>query len=165
MRRAQPKRPIPRRPTSRVVASLPPVVEPELEKTDPEEPMDGEPVPWIDRRHFPRAIYQTVAWLAPADDGGAMRRPIIRTRDINLVGLGFRARQDLSALGEAVLRLPAATGRSISVACRVRRSRELGNGWFDGLVEFLTPQPDLTISNGQLWRKPAAKQRKGPRGR
>jgi hypothetical protein len=49
--------------------------------------------------------------------------------------------------------LPAATGRSISVACRVRRSRELGNGWFDGLVEFLKPQPELTIRNGQLWRK------------
>ncbi len=131
------------------------VVKPEidLEKMDPDDMVDGPPVAWIDRRHIPRTSYQTVAWLAPADAEGALRRPIIKTRDINIRGLGFRARQDLSALGEAVLRLPATAGRSISVACRVRRSRELGNGWFDGLVEFLTPQPDLSVSNGQLWQK------------
>jgi hypothetical protein len=131
-----------------------------FEKVDPNEPMDGEPVPWIERRHWTRSVFETVAWLAPADDSGAIRRPIIRTRDINRMGLGFRARQDLSALGEAILRLPAATGRSISVACRVRRSRELGNGWFDGLVEFLTPQPDLTIRDGQLWKKAITRKRR-----
>jgi hypothetical protein len=152
MARISSKRTLPRRNGRRVIQ--PPVdLEIPLEKVDPNDPMDGVPVEWIDRRHHPRSHYETVAWLAPADDSGAIRRPIIRTRDINLVGLGFRARQDLSALGQAILRLPGATGRSISVACRVRRSRELGNGWFDGLAEFLTPQPDLTIRNGQLWRK------------
>lgn len=105
--------------------------------------MEGPPVARIDRRHWSRTSYRTQAWLAPADAEGAVRPPLIRTRDINPCGLGFIARQDLSALGEAILQLPLATGRLVHVACRVRRSLELGNGWFDGLVEFLQPQPDL----------------------
>lgn len=104
----------------------------------------------IDRRQLPRTCYPTHAYLAPADEAGATRLPLIRVRDFNQRALGFRARQDLSALDEAVLRLPAAANRVISVACRVRRSMELGNGWFDGLVEFLHPLPDLAVKDGQL---------------
>jgi len=115
------------------------------------EPMEGpQPLPRIDRRHLPRTSYQTTAWLAPADDTGAIRRPIIRTRDLNLKALGFRTRQDVSALGNAILRLPAATGRYIAVACRVRRSLEMGDGWFDCLVEFVQPQPDLATRHAEL---------------
>jgi hypothetical protein len=130
------------------------------------EPMEGpEPLPRIDRRHLPRTSYQTTAWLAPADDTGAIRRPIIRTRDLSLHGLGFRARQDVSALGNAVLRLPAATGRCIAVACRVRRSLEMADGWFDGLVEFLQPQPDLATRHTQLCAQPIKKASDNPRRR
>ena len=122
------------------------------------EPMEGpQPLPRIDRRHLPRTSYQTTAWLAPADDTGAIRRPIIRTRDLNLKALGFRTRQDVSALGYAILRLPAATGRCIAVACRVRRSLEMGDGWFDCLVEFLQPQPDLAIRHAELCARSVAK--------
>jgi hypothetical protein len=141
-------------------AKKPVAVEIELELPDDgdNEPMEGpEPMPRIDRRHTPRTTYEMTAWLSPADDTGALRRPNIRTRDLNPRGLGFRARQDVSALGEAILRLPAATGRYIAVSCRVRRSLELGNGWFDGLLEFLTPQPDLAHRYAQLCAKSAAK--------
>jgi hypothetical protein len=132
----------------------------ELELSDDSngEPMEGpEPLPRIDRRHTPRTTYEMIAWLSPADDTGAIRRPIIKTRDLNPRGLGFRARQDVSALGEAVLRLPAAPGRSIAVSCRVRRSREMENGWFDCLLEFLQPQPDLALRHAQLCAKPIRK--------
>jgi hypothetical protein len=127
-----------------------------LDDNEPE-PEGPQPLPRIDRRHVPRTMYEITAWLAPADDTGAIRRPLIHTRDVSLKGLGFRARQDVSALGEAILRLPATTGRCIAVACRVRRSLELGNGWFDGLVEFLQPQPDLAVRHMQLCMKSAAK--------
>jgi hypothetical protein len=121
-------------------------------------PMDGPDVSRkIDRRHTPRISYQTTAWLAPADETGAIRRPIIRTRDLNPNCMGFRTRQDISALGEAILRLPAATGRCIAVACRVRRSLELGDGWFDCLIEFLQPQPDLAVRHAKLCQQPARK--------
>jgi hypothetical protein len=120
--------------------------------------MEGpQPLPRIDRRHVPRTSYQITAWLAPADDTGAIRRPIIRTRDVSPRALGFRARQDVSALGYAILRLPATTGRYIAVACRVRRSLEIGDGWFDGLVEFLQPQPDLALRHMQLCMQPVRK--------
>jgi hypothetical protein len=119
----------------------------------------------IDRRHLPRQSYQTTAWLVPADETGAIRRPIIRTRDLNVRCMGFRTRQDVSALSEAVLRLPGATGRSIAVACRVRRSMELGDGWFDCLIEFLTPQPDLAQRHAVLCIPPAPKRSDNPRRR
>jgi hypothetical protein len=107
--------------------------------------MEGPPLPQIDRRRVQRVALETQAWLAAADETGATRPPVIQTRDLNAKGLGFFARQDLSALGEAVLRLPSmATGRPVLVACRVRRSMEMGNGWFNGLVEFKIPQPELT---------------------
>ncbi len=121
-------------------------------------PMEGPDVHrQIDRRHTPRLSYQTTAWLVPMDETGAVRRPIIRTRDLNLSCMGFRTRQDVSALSEAILRLPAATGRCIAVACRVRRSLEVGNGWFDCLIEFLTPQPDLATRHAKLCAQPVRK--------
>jgi len=141
----------------------------ELEMPDDSngEPMEGpQPLPRIDRRRDPRTSYQTTAWLAPADDTGAIRRPIIRTRDVSLRGLGFRTRQDVSALGYAILRLPAATGhRCIAVACRVRRSLETGDGWFDGLVEFLQPQPDLALRHARLCIPPETKTSNNSRSR
>lgn len=109
----------------------------------------------IDRRHTPRLSYQTIAWLAPADDTGPVRRPIIRTRDLNPRCMGFRTRQDVSALSDAILRLPGTTGRCIAVACRVRRSLEIGDGWFDCLIEFVTPQPDLAKRHAKLCGQPA----------
>jgi hypothetical protein len=144
--------------------SLPPEV-PEwagspLPAVVPDDAMDGpDPRPLIDRRQLPRIAFAARAALAPADDTGAVRPPAIRTRDLNSLGLGFTARQDLSVLGDAVLRLPGVAGRWVSVPCRVRRSRELGNGWYDGLAEFVVPQPELTVENG------AARLPKRPRRR
>jgi hypothetical protein len=135
----------------------------DLELTEPDEqcaddPMEGpEPMPRIDRRHVPRISYRTTAWLAPADDTGAVRRPIIRTRDLNPRCMGFLTRQDISALGEAILRLPTASSRCLAIGCKVRRSLELGNGWFDCLIEFLQPQPDLATRHAQLCAQPIQK--------
>ena len=126
--------------TSRVSASM------DLAFALMQDKEDHQPLPQIDRRHVARTRYETTAWLSPADDTGAIRRPIILTRDLNARGIGFRSRQDVSALSEAILRLPAAAAdKWILVACRIRRSLELGDGWFDGLVEFLQPQPDLVL--------------------
>ncbi len=133
---------------------------PPLPAVDPFEVMDGpDPRPLIDRRQIPRVPFAARALLAPADATGAVRPPAIRTRDLSPLGLGFLARQDLSVLGEAELRLPGVAGRVVAVACRVRRSRELGNGWFDGLAEFVVPQPDLTVEGG-VARLPRATRRR-----
>ncbi len=147
-----------RRPAAAAVPTAPPP--PVWPAVVPDEAMDGpDPRPLIDRRHVPRVAFAARAALAPADDGGAVRPPAIRTRDLSPVGLGFLARQDLSVLGEAVLRLPGVAGREVCLACRVRRSRELGNGWYDGLAEFVTPQPDLTVQDGRA-RLPRPKRRR-----
>jgi len=137
----------------------PQVVEPgPINQTDPDEPVEGaDPLPRIDRRSLPRISYRTTAWLAPADDTGAIRRPIIRTRDLNPRCMGFLTRQDISALGEAILRMPTTTTRCLAVGCKVRRSLELGNGWFDCLIEFLQPQPDLAMRHAKLCAQPIRK--------
>ena len=160
--RAVPRRPIAawRRPVVRpvpvAVAVAPPPPPPAVE---PDEAMDGpDPRPLIDRRHVPRVAFAARALLAPADATGAVRPPAIRTRDLNRFGVGFLARQDLSVLGEAELQLPGPAGRVVAVRCRIRRSRELGNGWYDGLVEFLVPQPELTVEDG-VARLPRPKRR------
>lgn len=125
---------------------------------DNDGPMEGpEPLPRIDRRSLPRISYRTTAWLAPADETAAVRRPIIRTRDLNPRCMGFLTRQDISALSEAILRLPTASSRGMAIACKVRRSLELGNGWFDCLIEFLQPQPDLAMRHAQLCVAPIPK--------
>ena len=148
-----------KKPSRSIPLPKPPVIEMELcEPIDVNDPMEGvEPLPRIDRRHVPRILYRTTAWLAPADDTGAVRRPIIRTRDLNPRCMGFISRQDISALGEAILRLPTASSRGLAVACKVRRSLELGNGWFDCLIEFLQPQPDLATRHAQLLVVPVKK--------
>ena len=154
MSKAKQHRALPRRGKTPVQVE----VDPELLLDDDDEPMDEtKPLPRIDRRHTPRTMYQTTAWLTPADDTGAIRRPIIRTRDLTLRAMGFRTRQDISALGEAILRLPATTGRYIAVACKVRRSLEVGNGWFDCLIEFMQPQPDLAHRHAKLCAQPIRK--------
>ena len=144
-RLAKPRPHVVRRPP----APRPPPPEPAALPEVVNEPMDGpDPRPLIDRRRLPRVAFAARAILAPADETGAVRSPTIRTRDLNPLGLGFTARQDLSVLGDAVLQLPGNGNRLVCVACRVRRSRELGNGWYDGLVEFVDPQPTLTIEDG-----------------
>jgi hypothetical protein len=97
--------------------------------------------PRIERRRVMRTSYRTQAWLQPADETGATRSPLIHTRDLDETGVGYIARQDLSALGDAILFLPSGSGRPVRVPCRVRRSRELGGGWYEGLIEFTQPQP------------------------
>jgi hypothetical protein len=101
--------------------------------------------PRIERRRVARSAYRTQAWLQPVDETGAIRPPLIHTRDLDPNGLGFIARQDVSAMGEAVLHLPAASGRSVRIPCRIRRSREIDIGWFEGVMEFVEQQPMFAV--------------------
>ena len=71
--------------------------------------------PRIERRRVMRTSYRTQAWLQPADETGAIRSPLIHTRDLDETGVGFIARQDLSAVGDAVLFLPSGSGRPVRV--------------------------------------------------
>jgi hypothetical protein len=99
--------------------------------------------PRIDRRRVSRACYRTQAWLQPVDETGALRCPVVFSRDLDGYGMGFIAHHDLSALDLAVLCLPANDGRAMRIKCHIRRSRELANGWYEGVVEFIEPQPQL----------------------
>jgi hypothetical protein len=106
---------------------------------------DAFPTQAEDRRKEPRYRYQVRARLELVDENG---RPVesrsLHTRDVNSRATGFVSTEDLSA-GDArgVLHLPSPDGRgeATKVACRVRRSREAGNGWFEGVVEFDDQQP------------------------
>jgi len=99
--------------------------------------------PRIERRRVDRACYRTQAWLQPVDETGALRCPVVFSRDLDGYGMGFIAHHDLSALDLAVLSLPANDGRAVKIKCHIRRSREVANGWYEGVVEFTEPQPHL----------------------
>src|SRR6516165_8887316 len=47
--------------------------------------------PRIERRRVARSAYRTQAWLQPVDETGALRPPLIHTRDLDPNGLGFIA--------------------------------------------------------------------------
>ena len=57
--------------------------------------------------------------------------------------MGYIAHHDLSALDLAVLCLPGNNGRPLRIKCHIRRSREFANGWYEGVVEFIEPQPQF----------------------
>jgi hypothetical protein len=97
-----------------------------------------------ERRKEPRYRYQVRARLELVDENG---RPVesasLHTRDVSSRGTGFVASTDVANDARGVLHLPApgGKGKTTKVACRVRRSREAGNGWFEGVVEFESAQP------------------------
>jgi hypothetical protein len=98
-----------------------------------------------DRRQEPRYRYQVRARLELVDqDGRPVESRSLHTRDVSAAGTGFVASSEVSDDARAVLHLPSpngAAGETTKVACRVRRSREAGNGWFEGVVEFDDRQP------------------------
>lgn len=100
-----------------------------------------------DRRKEPRYRYQVRARLELVGEDG---RPVesaashtVHTRDLSSRGTGFVTSSEVAGDARGVLHLPPADGTSEPrrVACRVRRTREAGNGWFEGVVEFETPTP------------------------
>jgi hypothetical protein len=97
-----------------------------------------------DRRKEPRFRYQVRARLELVDeDGRPVESAALHTRDTNSRAAGFVAPTDVSGDARGVLHLPSpdGSGTTTKVACRVRRSREAGNGWFEGVVEFDDQQP------------------------
>ncbi len=102
-------------------------------------------IPRIERRRIMRAGYRTQAWLQPMDETGAIRSPVIHTRDLDPLGLGFIARQDFAAIESGILHLPATNGRAVRIRCRIRRSREFSLGWYEGVLEFLEEQPMFAV--------------------
>ena len=115
------------------------------------EPMEGpQPLPRIDRRHTRAPVMRPPPGSPPPTTPAQSADPSSAPATSASAVWASRTRHDVSALGDAILRLPAATGRYVAVACRVRRSMETGDGWFDCLVEFLQPQPDLALRHAEL---------------
>jgi hypothetical protein len=100
----------------------------------------------VERRQAPRLKYHVVATLEPVDGHAEDVRVV--TRDASPSGTGFVASGDLPEGSRAVLHLPPAEGSESRepqrIECRVRRSRELGNGLFEGHVEFVGEQPQFS---------------------
>ena len=97
-----------------------------------------------ERRKEPRLRYQVRARLELVDEAGrTVESQSLHTRDLSATGAGFVAPADMGDEAKGVLHLPSpdGTGATQKVACRVRRSREAGNGWFEGVVEFDDKQP------------------------
>jgi hypothetical protein len=102
------------------------------------------PPPKVERRQSKRLKYQVVATLEPVASGPDDVRVV--TRDADPRGTGFVSSGELPEGSRAVLHLPAPDGdrEPQRIECRVRRSRELGNGLFEGSVEFLGDQPQFS---------------------
>lgn len=101
------------------------------------------PASKIERRKTSRLKYQVVATLEPVASGPEDVRVVTRDADAN--GTGFLSSGELPEGSRAVLHLPSPDGEEVQrIECRVRRSRELGNGLFEGSVEFLGEQPQFS---------------------
>ncbi len=98
----------------------------------------------VERRQAKRLKYQVVATLEPVASGPEDVRVV--TRDADAHGTGFVSSSPLPEGSRAVLHLPAPDGgdEPQRIECRVRRSRELGNGLFEGSVEFFGEQPQFS---------------------
>jgi hypothetical protein len=100
--------------------------------------------PGRDRRQLPRLKYQVVATLEPVAVGPQDVRVV--TRDADERGTGFVSSGPMDEGSRAVLHLPSPDGEAEPqrIECRVRRSREIGNGLFEGSVEFVGEQPQFS---------------------
>ena len=101
------------------------------------------PTPAHERRQAPRQTYQVPATLEPVAFGKVEDVRVV-TRDADARGTGFVSTGQLPEGTRAVLHLPAPDGKTQRIECRVRRSREIGNGLFEGSVEFLGDQPQFS---------------------
>ena len=99
--------------------------------------------PAADRRQAPRQAYQVPGTLEPVSFGKVQDVRVV-TRDADARGTGFVSTGQLPEGTRAVLHLPAPDGQTQRIECRVRRSREIGNGLFEGSVEFLGDQPQFS---------------------
>lgn len=99
--------------------------------------------PAIERREAPRQVYRAPGKLEPVSFGKVAEVNVV-TRDADPRGTGFVATGQLPEGTRAVMHLPAPDGQTQRIECRVRRSREIGNGLFEGSVEFLGHQPQFS---------------------
>lgn len=99
--------------------------------------------PGVDRRQATRLTYQVPATLEPVAFGKIEDVRVV-TRDADARGTGFVSTGQLPEGTRAVLHLPAPDGKTRRIECRVRRSREIGNGLFEGSVEFFGDQPQFS---------------------
>jgi hypothetical protein len=114
-----------------------------------------------ERRKASRVKYQVVATLESVATGPEDVQVV--TRDASAHGTGFLSSGELAEGSRAVLHLPSpeGDGETQRIECRVRRSREIGNGLFEGSVEFLGEQPqfsDTRIRPAPPRRAPATPQ-------
>jgi c-di-GMP-binding flagellar brake protein YcgR len=99
----------------------------------------------VERRQAARLKYQVVATLEPVATNGPEDVKVV-TRDASTSGTGFVSAGSLPEGSRAVLHLPDPNGdgEPQRIECRVRRSREIGNGLFEGSVEFVGAQPQFS---------------------
>jgi hypothetical protein len=102
------------------------------------------PSPRVERRQSARLKYQVVATLEPVSTGPD--DVCVVTRDASATGAGFLSSGDLPEGSRAVLHLPAPDGQGEAqrLECRIRRSREVANGLFEGSVDFVGEQPQFS---------------------
>jgi hypothetical protein len=98
----------------------------------------------LERRQAPRLKYHVVATLEPVASGPDDVKVV--TREASATGTSFVSGSELVEGTRAVLHMPSpeADGEMQRIECRVRRSRELSNGLFEGSVEFMGEQPQFS---------------------
>ena len=108
--------------------------------------------PATDRREAPRRPYQVSATLEPVSLAGTPADVRVVTRDADPRGTGYVATGGLREGARAVMHLPTPDGRTQRIECRIRRSREIGNGLFEGSVEFIGVQPQFSETRIRMTR-------------
>ena len=99
----------------------------------------------VDRRQAPRLEYKAHAKIESVAPDGPSDVHVF-TRDADPRGTGYVSLGQLPEGSRAVLHLPDPNppGATQRIECRVRRSREVGNGLFEGSVEFVGDQPQFS---------------------
>ena len=106
---------------------------------------EGDAAGAVDRRQAPRLDYNAHGTIETVAPDGASDVQVF-TRDADSRGTGYVSLGPLPEGTRAVLHLPDPNdgGRTQRIECRVRRSREVGNGLFEGSVEFVGEQPQFS---------------------
>lgn len=93
-----------------------------------------------ERRARSRSSYRTCARLRLFAHAPLSPTVILYTRDLHERGVGFITRQRLPLGYGGIVELALENGRILRAHCTIYRCRPAINDWFEGALQFSTPQ-------------------------
>jgi len=96
-------------------------------------------------RQQARTPWRSIALLRLFTDLEGAPPWTLYTRDASPHGLGFLTRHRMPLGYRALLTARSPQGQTLSIECTLQRCRETLFGWFEGSVQFSTPQPAFNM--------------------